>query len=80
VASHFAVSAVDEPLARRAAALIRAALDAGGRARPSAVDALVAANAEAIAAAVVFDGDRHDFEALADASAALEIRELGDLV
>lgn len=80
VASRFTVSDVTGSLARRAAALIQGVLDAGGRARPSAIDALVAAEAEATSAGLVFDGDRRDFEGLAEASAQLEVRELADLV
>ena len=80
VLSHLAVASVEGARARRAAALIHSVLDAGGRARPSAIDALVTAEAEATAAAVVFDGDRADFEALAEASGAVELRELEDLV
>ena len=79
VLSHFRVASVDGASARRAAALTHSVLDAGGRARPSAIDALVAAEAEATGAVLVFDGDRRDFEALAHASAGLEIRELAEL-
>lgn len=80
VVSRLTASSVDAPLARRAAALIQAVLDQGGRARPSAIDALVACEAEATAAGLVFDGDRRDFEALATASAGIDICELKDLV
>lgn len=80
VASRLTASDVDERRARRAATLIQQALDGDPRARPSAVDAVVAAEAEATEAALVFDGDRGDFEALAGASGELEIRELRDLV
>lgn len=79
VVSRLTASDVSVPLARRAAALIQAVLDQGGSARPSAIDALVASEAEATAAGLVFDGDRRDFEALASASAELDIRELKDL-
>lgn len=79
IAAQLSVAAVDEMLARRAATLIQVALDAGGRARPGAVDALAAAQAERRSAALVFDGDHADFEALARASGTLEIRELREL-
>jgi predicted nucleic acid-binding protein len=80
VLSRLSVSPLAEPRARRAAALIHAALDDDGRARPSAIDAIVAAEAEARDAALMFDGDRRDFEALAEASGQLEIEALADLV
>ena len=79
VASKLGISPVDDTLARRAAALMQGALDAGGRARPSAIDALVAAEAERTRDAVVFDGDRADFEALADASGDLDLKPLAAL-
>lgn len=80
VISRLTASDVNVPLARRAAALIQETLDAGGKARPSAIDAILAAEAEATAAGLVFDGDRRDFEALASANAELEITELRELV
>jgi predicted nucleic acid-binding protein len=80
VISQLTASDVSVPLARRAAALIQAVLDEGGRARPSEIDALVASEAETSGAALVFDGDRRDFEALASASADVEISELRGLV
>lgn len=80
VSSRLSASDVSEQRARRAAALIQHARDVDPRARPSAVDALVAADAEATEAAVVFDGDRRDFESLANASGRLDLRELRDLV
>lgn len=80
VASHFQVADATEEQALRAALLIRGALNAGGKSRPSAVDALAAALAETTGAALVYQGDRPDFEALAAASDHLEIMELSDLV
>lgn len=80
VASHFQVADATEEHALRAALLIRGALNAGGKSRPSAVDALTAALAEATGAAIVYQGDRQDFEALAAASGQLEIQELRQLV
>lgn len=79
VASYLEVDTVDEPLARRASVLLRRSLDSGGGGRPSAVDALVAAHAEALAGWLVYDGDRADFEALAAASGSIELRELQDV-
>ncbi len=79
VSAHLEIAPVDEALARRAASLTQAARDAGPRAAPSAVDALVAAEAEERSGAVLFDGDRADFEALARASGELEIVALSDL-
>lgn len=80
VSSHLEVSTVGELLARRAAFLQRAAFDAGGRADPSAIDAIVAADAEAIGGWLIHDGDRADFEALADASGLIEVKQLRELV
>lgn len=80
VISRFSRADATETLARRAAVLIQAAIDDGGSARPSAIDALVAAEAEATDAGLVFDGDDADFEALARASGALEIQKLSELV
>ncbi len=80
VISRISSSDVTESLARRAAVLIQGAVDEGGRARPSAIDALVAAEAEATDAALVFDGDEADFRALSRASGALEIQELRGLL
>ncbi len=78
--SHLRIGTVDEDLARRAAYLRQRALDRStGRTRPSAIDALVVADAEAETGVVVFDGDRGDFAALADASGDLEIKELAEL-
>lgn len=79
VMSHLETSAVDERLARRAAALMHEALDAAGRAGPGAIDALVAAEAEDAEATIVFDGDRADLEALARACGGVEIKALSDL-
>lgn len=80
VISRVTASGVSELLARRAATLIQKALDEGGRPRPSAIDAILAAEAEATEAALIFDGDQGDFEALASASESLELRALRDLV
>lgn len=79
VASHLTVDPVDEAAARRAASLTRRALDQDPAARPSAVDALGIARAEAIDGLLVFDGDRADFEALASASGTVGIQDLADL-
>lgn len=76
VASRLTASDVNEALARRAATLIQSVLDAGGHADPSAIDGLVAAEAEAATAGLVFDGDQRDFEALAAASGAIELIDL----
>lgn len=79
VSSQLEATSVDETLARRAAALMQATLDAGGGADPSVIDALVAAEAEHKGAALVFDGDRADLEALALASGSVEIKALSEL-
>lgn len=80
LSSYLDVGAVDEERARRAAVLQRASLDAGARRTPGAIDALVAAEAEASEAWLIIDGDRAAFQALSDASGRLELRELGELV
>lgn len=80
VASHLRIDPIDEALARRAGALTRRALDRGPKARPGAIDALGVAHAEALEGIFIFEGDRADFEALADASGSVEIVDLADLV
>lgn len=80
LSSYLDVGPVDEALARRAAALQRASLDAGARRKPGAIDALVAAEAEANGSWLIIDGDRAAFQALSDASGAVELRELSQLV
>lgn len=77
--SYIEIDAVDEGLARRAASLQRGALDAGARKLPGAIDAIVAAEAEAVEAWLIIDGDRAAFQALSDASGDLELRELDEL-
>jgi predicted nucleic acid-binding protein len=79
MASHLEIGTVDELLARRAAQLQRRALDAGGRGDPSAIDAIVAADAEAVEGWLIHDGDRLDLQALADASGSVELRQLREL-
>ena len=79
VCARLRVGPVDEALARRAAALTQSAARAAPRSRPSAVDALVAAEAERTAGVLVIEGDRKDFEALSDASRAFDLVELSDL-
>lgn len=79
VSSQLEVASVDHARARRGALLMQHALDAGGRAHPGAIDALVAAEAEASAALLVFDGDRAAFAALAEASGKIEPKALSEL-
>lgn len=79
VSARLEISSTAEAHARRAAALIQAALDARGRADPSAIDGLVAAEAELREAALVYDGDRADLAALAQASGAIELTALEEL-
>lgn len=80
VSSHLRIGSVHEDLARRAAFLRQRALDRSeGKTRPSAIDALVVADAEAESGTVIFDGDRADFEILAAVSENVEIRGLSDL-
>lgn len=79
IASHLQVSDVDEALARRGAAILRAAVDADPTCSPSAMDALVAAEAERRAADVVIRGDRADFEALASAIGRLRVIDLPEV-
>lgn len=76
VSSLLDVGIVDERLARRAAELERAVADARGRVRPGPIDALVIADAEAIEASVIIDGDRAAFSALARASGQVQVVEL----
>lgn len=76
IGSHLEVASVDETAARRAAALMQAALDGSPSSSPSAVDALVAAEAERRRGRLAISGDRGDFEALAVASGALEVVDL----
>lgn len=79
MASAFAVGGVDEPRARRAAALMRGAMDEAPRAKPGVVDALGVAEAEALQAHLVFDSDQADFEALAQASGSVRIAALAEI-
>ncbi len=79
LASGLTIDPVDEAMARRAAALTRVALDQAPKTRPSAIDALGIARAEALDGLLVFDGDRADFEALAAASGAVGIQALSEL-
>lgn len=58
---------------------MRGAIDEGPRAKPSAVDALGVAEAEALEAHFVFDGDRAHFEALAQASGSVRIAALAQI-
>jgi predicted nucleic acid-binding protein len=80
VSSHVTFGPVDGAVARRAASLRQVALDAGKRSRPSAIDALVAVEAERTGGLLLFDGDHADFAALASASGSIEIVDLADLV
>jgi predicted nucleic acid-binding protein len=80
IASFFEVSGIDETLARRAATLMRAALDRAPSASPSATDALVAAQAERRGANLVISGDRDDFEPLVSASERIRLVDLEDLI
>ena len=80
VTSRLRVGAVDEHLARRAALLRQVALDqSAGRTEPSAIDALVVADAEVEGGLAVYDGDRADFEALVRASGEVEAKALTEL-
>jgi hypothetical protein len=79
ICARLRVSAVDEALARRAAALAQSAARGAPRSGPSAVDALVSAEAERAGGVLVIEGDRKDFEALAGASRAFELVELSEL-
>lgn len=80
VASLFRIESVDEGLARRAATLMRGALDAAPAASPGPIDALVAAEAERRQGKVVIAGDRADFAALAAASGRFEVIDLEALI
>jgi predicted nucleic acid-binding protein len=80
VASFFEISGINESLARRAATLMRAALDAAPSASPSAIDALGAADAERRGAQLVISGDRDDFEPLVSASERIRLVDLEDLI
>ena len=78
--SHFRIGSVNEERARRAAFLRQDALDKSvGKAKPSAIDALVVAEAEAEEGVVVFDGDRADFETLSQAAGTVEIKPLSEI-
>lgn len=79
VCSRLRVAPVDEALARRAAALMQAAIAAAPRVRPSPVDALVAAEAERAEAEILLDGDQKDFEALSEWSDRIELIALNEL-
>lgn len=79
VSSLLEIGAADETLARRAAALRQRALDLAPETDPSAIDALVATEAELADATLVIDGDRAGFDALAQASGTLEVRDLSAL-
>jgi predicted nucleic acid-binding protein len=79
-ASRVEIPPVTEPIARRAAALQRTAADRGARRLPGPIDAILAASAEVPGSVLVFDGDRVDFEALADASGRLVLKELREVV
>lgn len=76
LSSFLEIGPVDEALARRAAALRQRALDLAPEADPSAIDALVATEAERADATLVIDGDRAGFDALAEASGVLQVRDL----
>jgi hypothetical protein len=80
IASRFLVGGVTEATARRAATLMRAALDLAPTAAPGAVDATVVAEAERRGADVVISGDRNDFEALEAASGRVRIIDIDDLI
>lgn len=80
VGSHLQVGTVDAEAARRGAALIRGAKDAAPSSSPSAIDALVAAQAEQLSGTVAIAGDRSDFDALATASGQLKIVDLEALI
>lgn len=79
VCSKVRVAVVDEGLARRAARLRQLALDGASRASPDAIDALVSTEAETEAVALIIDGDRADFDALADASGAITVFDLAEI-
>lgn len=80
VASYLEVDPSDEAMARRGAVLMREAMDKAPDSRPSAVDALGLVDAEALEGLLVYDGDRSDFEALAQASGSARIVALAELV
>ncbi|MDE3113845.1 MAG: PIN domain-containing protein [Chloroflexota bacterium] len=79
IASALRVTPVDERQARRAALLQQRAKDAVPRAHPSAIDALVAAEAERAEALLIIDGDAEDFAALASVSGAFRVARLSEL-
>lgn len=80
VSSHIQIASADEAAARRAAVLMHGALDASPTASPSAVDALVATEAERRGGRLAIAGDRPDLDALATASGKLTIVDLEALV
>lgn len=79
VSSALEIDPVDEDRARRAAALRQRAVDASPLADPSAIDALLASEAEHQEGVLVIDADRMDFSALAAASGAFTFAALADL-
>jgi predicted nucleic acid-binding protein len=80
VMSWIFLTGVDETAARRAASLMSTARNSSPSSAPSAVDALVAADAERAGGRLAISGDRADFEPLAAASGRFELVDLEDVL